>query len=294
MAEGKWQHATHNSVLLYDEMDAACVEPIGCGALTTYVENKVKAATDASDVAGYLCTESKIKTSAKEFTCSGQTYYSYMNALNPAPCAEILLTYAANMYPIPAGTQLETFPWQPMESFAQCLESYVGSITAYFAIYMASDLESLRSSEGLDQMIFYAAWGLMWIHSAYANYDLCANSYGSFASMDGLGENPWDTFSNGDGTYKSLVDFTFEGDFEWVVTTSSSWSCKFMKRRYTSCMYRAKRYRRGSPAKCEKYYGSATFQRQCVSGDLVTSGITWDLDIDEALLQDMIDAAHDA
>merc|ERR1712054_55482 len=57
-----------------------------------------------------------------------------------------------------------------------------GTIAAYFGMYITSDLESIRGSaserDPVEVATFYAAWGLMWIHSAYANYCLSGEEYG--------------------------------------------------------------------------------------------------------------------
>merc|ERR1712146_563962 len=54
----------------------------------------------------------------------------------------------------------------------------------------STSLATSRSSapsgrDGLEIGIFYAAWGLMWIHSSYANYCLTGSSYGSTLSPPG-------------------------------------------------------------------------------------------------------------
>jgi len=130
-----------------------------------------------SKLTGWLCDGASIQTSA---TPTGPDYYSYMNMFNPLPCAEILLSIAYKMYPI-SGT-VGAKPWDTAESFEGCTESYIGSISAYFGIYLASDLISVRGDEserdGMDVAAFYAAWGLMWIHSSYANYCLTGSRYG--------------------------------------------------------------------------------------------------------------------
>merc|ERR1712146_634917 len=135
----------------------------------------------------YLCTESDIETKSHTFECAdGMDYYSYTNMINPMPCAEILISAGYEMYP--TSVQIPVSPWKPVESFNSCMESYIGSISAYFGIYMASDLVDLRGNElerdPLDVGIFYAAWGLMWIHSSYANY--CIGSYGNLPAGSGI------------------------------------------------------------------------------------------------------------
>merc|ERR1712139_494588 len=93
-----------------------------------------------------------------------------------------ILAQAYALYPPGPRDVLEVIPWVPQESFAGCMESYIGSISAYFGLYITSDLEELRpiaDRDGLEIGIFYAAWGLMWIHSSYANYCLTGSSYGS-------------------------------------------------------------------------------------------------------------------
>merc|ERR1711912_156128 len=74
------------------------------------------------------------------------------------------------------------------------MESYIGSISAYFGIYLASDLVEVRGYEGdrnpLEVGIYYAAWGLMWIHSSYANYCLVGADYGSKLTPPAIG-NPF-------------------------------------------------------------------------------------------------------
>jgi hypothetical protein len=161
---GLWAHGTESAILLADVLDGECKSP-KCGEGT------------ASKLSGWLCDGAGIATSA---TSTGPDYYSYTNMLNPLPCAEIILSIASKMYPV-TGT-VGASPWETTESFEGCTESYIGSISAYFGIYLASDLVSVRGDESkrdaMDVGTFYAAWGLMWIHSAYANYCLTGSEYG--------------------------------------------------------------------------------------------------------------------
>merc|ERR1719502_1853915 len=182
-AGGKWMHETAKAVMLWDETDSACGVNGSCG-----VNPKVNEAIKGTTLPKYLCTEFGIKTSAKAFGCDGMDYFSYTNMVNPIPCAEIILAQAYALYPAAPGDILDVIPWTPAESFAGCMESYIGSITAYFFLYITSDLEELRpiaGRDGLELGIFYAAWGLMWIHSSYANYCLTGSSYGSTLSPPG-------------------------------------------------------------------------------------------------------------
>merc|ERR1719502_603567 len=165
---GEWAHGTEKGILLSDYATGEC-QPAGCGHEL------------ATELSSWLCEGSKITTGAE---MKGPDYYSYTNMVNPLPCAEVLLSAAAGLYPS-TGTFV---PWQPTESFKGCTESYIGSIIAYFGLYMASDLVALRGDEfhrdPLDVITFYVAWGLMWIHSAYANYCLSGEAYGPESQLD--------------------------------------------------------------------------------------------------------------
>merc|ERR1712139_691954 len=180
---GVWMHETAKAVLLWDEADSSCTVSGSCG-----VGASVNEAIKDTTLTNYLCTDFGVKTSAKAMGCDGMDYFSCTNMLNPLPCAEIILAQAYDLYPAGSGDVLEVIPWYPGESFAGCMESYIGSISAYFGLYMASDLEELRplaSRDGMEVAIFYAAWGLMWIHSSYANYCLTGSSYGSTLASPG-------------------------------------------------------------------------------------------------------------
>jgi len=203
-AGGMWMHETAKAVMVWDEASSACGVSGSCG-----VNPKVNGAIKGTTLPKYLCTEFGIKTSAKSFGCSGMDYFSYTNVINPVPCAEVILAQAYAMYPAGSGDVLEVIPWMPSESFAGCMESYIGSISAYFALYITSDLEELRPIAGRDALeigIFYAAWGLMWIHSSYANYCLTGSSYGSslapargnkVAAFKSLGQNVYPSYESG-------------------------------------------------------------------------------------------------
>merc|ERR1712146_356794 len=148
-------------------------------------------------------------------------YFSYTNAFNPLPCVEVLIWYAYDMYPISPTTPATVVPWKPEESLVACMESYVGSISAYFGIYLASDLEEIRGDaterDATDVGIFYSAWGLMWIHSAYAMYCLKGTDYGN--TLETSYVNPFKKAENlSPALYDSLTDTFSDETLDTIIT----------------------------------------------------------------------------
>merc|ERR1712167_537077 len=182
-----------NAYLLWDEY--------GCNFLGTNVgvaDNSLGALDGDSapldTLYSYLCDTKGITTNSAIFIgAAGSEYYSYMNALNPMPCMEVVYasTYSFISSQLVSGL---ASPWTPYETFWECTESYGASMQAYMDVYLSSLLiESMEVFDGdtwaalsddqlLDGLMkiagFYGAWGLAWVHSTYPNYKL-GSTYGT-------------------------------------------------------------------------------------------------------------------
>merc|ERR1712188_106756 len=140
----------------------------GLGLLTLKLLKKLKT---------FLCTQYNVKANTDS---SPSTEYSYTFAVNPFPCieAELGLTVAALDSD---GYDVSGIPtWSFGETTAACAESFIASTVAYTYPYLTSSLYDInpiydsdyKRGEELYLAIFYTFFGLMWIHSSYANYAL--------------------------------------------------------------------------------------------------------------------------
>merc|ERR1719473_745279 len=193
-----WKHAPATAKLLYD-YDAPCNgAPDGPTLGSSYVlADYGGTGSVASSVVGelysFLCTSYGVATGSWTVTADPGTYFSYTNAINPAPCTEALISgtveYMSTLpsVSVPSGTLPGI--WKPYESFYECTISYRSSLTAYVGHYLTSQMGQIEDIG--EMMWFYGFWGLWWIHSAYPNYDL-DSSYGpQVYSASGLTvENP--------------------------------------------------------------------------------------------------------
>merc|ERR1711998_54781 len=151
----------------------------------------------ASSVIGelysFLCTSYGVAPGSWTVTADPGTYFSYTNAINPAPCTEALISgtveYMSTLPSVSVPSGALPGIWKPYESFYECTISYRSSLTAYVGHYITSQMGQIEDIGEL--MWFYGFWGLWWIHSAYPNYDL-DSSYGPQTySASGLTvENP--------------------------------------------------------------------------------------------------------
>merc|ERR1739848_281190 len=116
-------------------------------------------------------------------TTNPKTYFSYFNAVNPMPCAEVLFgefySFLASEFSLP-GTFATMGLWAPDETYLECSDSYLASLTAYWDIFIASPLVSQHPAFNLGSNMtmvdrttytlwFYGFWGLWWIHSSFPN-----------------------------------------------------------------------------------------------------------------------------
>merc|ERR1719502_1548967 len=167
-------------------------------------QDEMESATE--NLYSYLCDNADVMPSGYKLTGSASAkYYSYMNMFNPMPCAEVLIS---NVYEslktngINLAPGME--PFKPLETFAECTETYLGTIKAYYGTYLASDLEAFRGGKDweedwLEHTTFVLAWGLMYVHMTYPNYPLCATKgYGDYTYMGGKGfdKDPVETFTD--------------------------------------------------------------------------------------------------
>merc|ERR1711871_972184 len=206
-----WEHATEKALLLFDMPTTSCrnAKTPSCAQITSGVTTTTRApvnwffdkSTDyaVSQLHDFLCDEYDVIPSGYMFYGkSGYSYFSYMNMFNPMPCAEVLIS---NVYEslktngINLAPGME--PFKPLETFAECTETYLGTIKAYYGTYLASDLEAFRGGKDweedwLEHTTFVLAWGLMYVHMTYPNYPLCSTykGYGSYRFMGGDSPDP--------------------------------------------------------------------------------------------------------
>merc|ERR1711871_837806 len=212
----KWEHTTAKALLLYDMPMTRCFSAGTPSCVSESGAYLTDSALDAdwanmvdeqlSELHSFLCTGYDVKPSGYMFSGpAAKTYYSYMNMFNPMPCAEVLVS---NIYEslVANGVAIlgDEAPFVPKETFAECTESYLGTVKAYFKTYLASDLEGFRGGKNwetdyLEHTTFVLAWGLMYVHMTYPNYPLCATKgYGDYTYMGGKGfdKDPVETFTD--------------------------------------------------------------------------------------------------
>jgi hypothetical protein len=203
-----WKHVSETAYLLYDSTEE-CTSNLGgviydsdsdlhssfdAGyTLANYdpADGATHVATAVvADLYDMLCDEYGVSPGVWEVQGDPNVYFSYTNAFNPMPCAEALLTltvdYVNSAPGLSTGGFSSTNPapgtWVMYESFYECSQSYIASLSAYFAIYLASQLadtyhpalydSDITAADIQFHLMFYGMWGLWWIHSAYPNYDL--------------------------------------------------------------------------------------------------------------------------
>jgi len=210
---GMWTHAVSDAYMVYDtEAVGKCGAPTFANGDSSYDYADYDAAYDyatepeLAKLKSFLCTSYGVEPKTWK---SPASYYSYTNAMNPAPCGEASLAFVyAYLDSFPELTMPPEKPvWTPMESYDQCAESYLATIDAYAITYFTSSLMTMNEAYDIDLtaplvdilsydptfiLWFYGVWGLWWIHSAYPNYGLDGETKG--ASEDyGLiefGEDP--------------------------------------------------------------------------------------------------------
>merc|ERR1711998_277556 len=149
---GSYSHLPLTAVLHYDTMGVCAARgPI----LTTY-----------------LCTQQGVQVNTEMAPYSN--YYSYTNAVNPFPCAEAAVGAAYSwMEDTVTDIDLSDAPpsWVPYETLEACSYQYLASVEAYGEYWFKSYLWSQNEERDvLFTAIFFAMWGLNWIHSTYPFY----------------------------------------------------------------------------------------------------------------------------
>merc|ERR1711968_112317 len=171
--------------------------------LSWYIKDDINGKVD--QLHSYLCDDFDVMPSGYMLSgAQAATYYSYMNMFNPMPCAEVLVS---NVYEslVTNGITLlaDSAPFVPHETFAECTESYLGTLKAYYSTYLASDLEGFRGAKDwqtgyLEHSTFVLAWGLMYVHLTYPSYPLCTGyrnkGYGFLGFMGGDSTDPANDF----------------------------------------------------------------------------------------------------
>merc|ERR1712196_62850 len=126
----------------------------------------------------FLCTEYGVVPNAQHIDYIN--YYSYMTMFHPMPCVEAMLSMTWAWLQSLPGVTASALPnlWTPWETFEQCSETWIATIEAYALTYLASALyeenhvfdSPFTATDMLYVLMFYAQFGMFWIHSAYPNY----------------------------------------------------------------------------------------------------------------------------
>jgi len=195
-----WKHVSETAYLLYDSTEECTFDPnlngitYDSGYTLANYDSDFNGLTHAAtavveDIYDMLCDEYGVSPGVWEVQGDPNVYFSYTNAMNPMPCAEALLTLTVDYVNSAPGMSVpfsSTNPapgtWIMYESFYECSQSYIASLSAYFAIYLAGQLKDtywphfydsdVTAAEVQWHLMFYGMWGLWWIHSSYPNYDL--------------------------------------------------------------------------------------------------------------------------
>jgi len=164
---GMWAHKLQTALMVYDTDD-------DCSATSfSYTQAPLPG---LDQLKSFLCTSYGVKPMTWSAPAA---YFSYTNALNPAPCAESSFSFVYDyLDSLPEMTMGGSKPiWTPLETFDSCASSYIATIDAYAMTYFTSALMEINPafdlSAGNDPTFFlwfYGVWGLWWIHSSYPNY----------------------------------------------------------------------------------------------------------------------------
>merc|ERR1712054_739384 len=131
---------------------------------------------------------------------------------NPMPCGEVILSAIHKTLKYNAiSFAPNKVPFTPKETFFDCSMTYIGTLSAYYSTYLASDLEDFRGGKDwengwLEHVTFNLAWGLLFVHMTYPFYPMC----GEYGEVDGIkpgmDKNPINTFM--DTIKESLPGFS--------------------------------------------------------------------------------------
>jgi hypothetical protein len=220
-----WKHQISDAYMLYDTTGTCSYggletlsSPVGPLATTTTGPGVGKYDFDAdeddldfseksllaSSLYEFLCTEYSVKPNAYHFTgTAAEKYFSYTNAASPVPCVEALAGQVwVFLQSLPTISTAPTGLWFPNETFEACSESYGATMSAYTMTFVSAALFSenvlydsdttLSEMQTLELVLYWAMWGLFWVHSTYPNYILAGDP------KINMGSQTYDGYMTGD------------------------------------------------------------------------------------------------
>jgi len=203
------KHEVSSAYMLYDTEDNC---PYIAPSVTTYMMGTLDGTMSKedyeADTDGLASAEMASLGKLHKFLCSNygvttngvfvdSDYYSYTTAFDPMPCKEALLSMTwAYVSSLPGVSYSMTSDmWLPHETFQQCSETWFATVEAYSLTYLASALFEENpayqfnnpESDIVSLFMFYAFFGIFWIHSSYPNYILTdVPGYGNGYGPDGF------------------------------------------------------------------------------------------------------------
>merc|ERR1719231_1331024 len=163
----QWVHAATTAYLLSDYP--------GCdgemkGSAPAGLRGRNKRAGDLSKLYSFVCDDYDVQQASQPFSSwTGAMYYSYFNMINPFPCAEVLV---GETYLMMEMADKYAFSWHgprpfvPYEKLEQCVESFAGTMDAYFGTFLGINMMEVRDFDVEDDgdviqaAIHYANFGL--------------------------------------------------------------------------------------------------------------------------------------
>merc|ERR1719453_660341 len=220
------KHEVSSAYMLYDTEDNC---PYIAPSVTTYMMGTLDGTMSKedyeADTDGLASAEMASLGKLHKFLCSNygvttngvfvdSDYYSYTTAFDPMPCKEALLSMAWAYVSTLPGVSYSSMPsemWLPHETFQQCSETWFATVEAYTLTYVASALFEQNpayqfnnpEADLMSIVMFYALFGIFWIHSSYPNYILSdVPGYGNGYGPDGFAYDSAVSVTSGDPLFE--------------------------------------------------------------------------------------------
>merc|ERR1719231_124824 len=151
----QWVHAATTAYLLSDYP--------GC-------EEAPEGTAPIDELYSFVCDDYDVQQASQAFSSwPGAMYYSYFKMMNPFPCAEVLV---GETYIYLENGSKGSMKWQgprpfvPFENLENCVESFAGTLDAYFATFLGANMMEVRDfdfeaeGDGIQAAVYYANFGL--------------------------------------------------------------------------------------------------------------------------------------